>query len=68
MTKEIMTIYYRAPEVLLDNLNYSPAIDLWSAGTIIFEMLTGKVMFSHRSEIQMITSIFNLKGTPVVKP
>jgi serine/threonine protein kinase len=64
MTKEIMTIYYRAPEVLLDNLSYSPAIDLWSAGTVIFEMLTGKTMFHATSEIQMIFEILSLKGTP----
>lgn len=40
MTKEIMTLWYRAPEVLLDNLFYSEAIDLWSVGVIIFELLT----------------------------
>ena len=45
MTKEIMTIYYRAPEVMLNNLKYDDSIDLWSAGTIIFEMLTGQIMF-----------------------
>lgn len=41
-TKEIMTLMYRAPEVFLDNLAYTGEIDLWSAGTIIFEMLTGR--------------------------
>lgn len=45
MTKEIMTLWYRAPEVILNNLSYSPVIDLWSAGVIIFQMLTGEVMF-----------------------
>jgi serine/threonine protein kinase len=65
MTKEIMTLWYRAPEVLLDNLSYSPEIDLWSAGVIIFEMLTGDHMFPGNSEIDMILKIFSLKGTPV---
>ena len=65
MTKEIMTLWYRAPEVILNNLCYSPAIDLWSAGTIIFEMLTGEHMFRGNSEIDMIYRIFNLKGTPI---
>ena len=60
-----MTLWYRAPEVILDNLKYSEAVDLWSAGVIIFEMLTGKVMFEGNSEIDMIFKIFNLKGTPV---
>ena len=65
MTKEIMTLWYRAPEVILDNLCYSPAIDLWSAGVIIYEMLTGEHMFRGNSEIDMIFKIFHLKGTPI---
>ena len=65
MTKEIMTLWYRAPEVILDNLKYSPAIDLWSAGTIIYEMLTGENMFRGNSEIDMLFKIFHLKGTPI---
>ena len=60
-----MTIYYRAPEVLLDNLYYDDMIDLWSAGTIIFEMLTGQVMFNGHSDIEMLMLIFKLKGTPL---
>ena len=65
MTKEIMTLWYRAHEVLLDNLRYSPAIDLWSAGVIIYEMLSGEHMFEGNSEIDMLFKIFNLKGTPI---
>jgi cell division cycle 2-like protein len=65
MTKEIMTLWYRAPEVLLDNLLYTKEIDLWSAGTIIYEMLTGTQMFRANSELDMIIQILNLKGTPI---
>lgn len=65
MTKEIMTLWYRAPEVLLDNLCYTKQIDLWSIGVTIFEMLTGKHMFRGTSEIDMLFQIFYLKGTPV---
>ena len=65
MTKEIMTLWYRAPEVILDNLSYSPAIDLWSVGVIIFQMLIGRVMFQGESDIDMLIKIFNLKGTPI---
>lgn len=64
MSKEIMTLWYRAPEVILNNLYYSSEIDLWSAGVIIFEMLTGKSMFEGTSEIDMLMKIFRLKGTP----
>ena len=63
MTKEIMTLWYRAPEVLLDNLAYSKHIDLWSVGVIIFEMLCGTQMFRANSEIDMIIKILNLLET-----
>jgi serine/threonine protein kinase len=63
-TKEIMTLWYRAPEVLLDNLKYSKEIDIWSVGVIIFEMLAQQQMFRGNSEIDMLFQIFNLKGTP----
>jgi serine/threonine protein kinase len=59
-----MTLWYRAPEVILDNLEYSPAIDLWSVGVIIYEMLTGQYMFQGNSEIDMLFKIFWLKVTP----
>lgn len=60
-----MTLWYRAPEVLLDNLRYTKTIDLWSAGVIIYEMLTGSPMFKSNSELDMIIQILNLKGTPL---
>ena len=64
MSKEIMTLWYRAPEVLLSNLEYTKAIDLWSVGIIIFELLTGRNLFEATSEIDMLFKIFWLKGTP----
>ena len=59
-----MTLWYRAPEVILDNLEYTASIDLWSAGVIIFEMITGQYLFQGNSEIDMLFKIFYLKGTP----
>jgi len=67
MTKEVSTLWYRAPEVLLDNLCYSQAMDMWSVGTIIFEMLYGEIMFKGDSEIDQIIKIFSYKGTPTRK-
>jgi serine/threonine protein kinase len=52
MTKEVSTLWYRAPEVLLNNLAYSHPIDIWSVGTIIYEMLNGTKMFKGMSEIE----------------
>ena len=64
MSKEIQTLHYRAPEVMLDNMNYSSSIDVWSVGTIVFEMLTGRKMFTASSEIEFIIQLMQLKGTP----
>ena len=41
MTKEIATLHYRAPEIMLDRLNYNEAVDMWSIGVVIYQMLTG---------------------------
>ena len=41
MTKEIATLSWRAPEVILDNTSYSAGVDMWSIGVVIYEMLTG---------------------------
>ena len=37
--------YYRAPELIFENYNYSTKIDIWSVGCVIAEMLIGKPLF-----------------------
>lgn len=64
MTKEICTLNWRAPEVMLDNLRYSPAVDMWSIGVVLHEMITGMLPFEGSSEIEVLFSIFRKKGTP----
>jgi serine/threonine protein kinase len=41
-TNEVVTLWYRAPEILLGVEQYTPAIDVWSAGTIIAEVSAGE--------------------------
>ena len=60
-----MTLWYRAPEIMLDTNEYTLLIDNWSAGVIIFEILVGYPMFQGNSQIEQLTNIFQLKGTPV---
>ena len=60
MTREIATLWYRSPEIILGKLTYGPEIDLWSLGTIIFEMLAGQIMFKGTSEIDMLRLIFSV--------
>lgn len=63
-TKEVVTLWYRAPEILLGSEYYGPAVDIWSLGCIFYEMLTKKVLFSGDSEIDQLFKIFQKLGTP----
>lgn len=54
-----MTLWYRAPEVLLGARQYSTALDMWSVGCILAEMvLEGQPLFNGDSEIDQIFKIF----------
>ncbi|KAJ3876585.1 kinase-like domain-containing protein [Lentinula edodes] len=64
-THEIVTLWYRAPEVLLGGRHYSTAVDMWSVGCIFAEMaLQGHPLFPGDSEIDQIFKIFKIMGTP----
>jgi len=64
-THEVVTLWYRAPEVLLGSRHYSTAIDMWSVGCIFAEMvLRGAPLFPGDSEIDQIFKIFRILGTP----
>ena len=64
MTKEIQSLPYRAPEIMLENLLYSSSVDMWSLGVIIYEMLMGHRMFNGYSEIEYLIEVMRRKGTP----
>ncbi|OXB34552.1 cyclin-dependent kinase 1 [Cryptococcus neoformans] len=63
-THEVVTLWYRAPEVLLGSRHYSTAIDMWSVGCIVAEMATRQPLFPGDSEIDEIFRIFRVLGTP----
>jgi len=63
-THEVVTLWYRAPEILLGGKQYSVPVDIWSVGTIIPEMVTGQPLFPGDSEIDELFKIFRLLGTP----
>ncbi|PCH34601.1 Pkinase-domain-containing protein [Wolfiporia cocos MD-104 SS10] len=64
-THEVVTLWYRAPEVLLGSRHYATAIDMWSVGCIFAEMvLRGHPLFPGDSEIDQIFKIFRVLGTP----
>ncbi|CAH1640576.1 unnamed protein product [Spodoptera littoralis] len=63
-TPGIVTIWYRAPELLLLSDEYSTPIDMWSVGCIFAELITMRPLFPGRSEMDQINKIFEGLGTP----
>lgn len=63
-TYEVVTLWYRAPELLLGASRYSTAVDMWSVGCIFAEMATGLPLFPGRSDIDQLFKIFQRRGTP----
>jgi len=63
-THEIVTLWYRAPEVLLGGKQYSTPVDIWSIGCIFAEMVTRTPLFPGDSEIDQLFRVFRLLGTP----
>ncbi|KAK9477414.1 kinase-like domain-containing protein [Lipomyces japonicus] len=63
-THEVVTLWYRSPEILLGGRQYSTGVDIWSIGCIFAEMVTRKPLFPGDSEIDEIFKIFRLMGTP----
>lgn len=57
-THEVVTLWYRAPEILLGGRQYSTGVDMWSIGCIFAEMCTRKPLFPGDSEIDEIFKIF----------
>jgi len=63
-THEVVTLWYRAPEILLGAKTYGNAIDVWSLGVICAEMVTCKPFFPGDSEIDQLFRMFRTLGTP----
>uniref|UniRef100_UPI00358EDA8F cyclin-dependent kinase 1-like n=1 Tax=Myxine glutinosa TaxID=7769 RepID=UPI00358EDA8F len=63
-THEVVTLWYRAPELLLGAVRYSTPIDCWSIGTIFAEMAQARALFQGDSQIDQLMVIFRTLGTP----
>lgn len=61
---EVVTLWYRAPDVLLGSKKYSTPIDIWSIGCIFAEMVTGRPLFPGSTSADQLIRIFKLMGTP----
>lgn len=54
MTQEVVTQYYRAPEILMGARHYSAAVDVWSVGCIFGELLGRRILFQAQSPVQQV--------------
>ncbi|EAY21859.1 CMGC family protein kinase [Trichomonas vaginalis G3] len=65
-TYNVITLYYRAPELILGCQNYQYEVDVWSVGCILYELCTNKYFFKAPigKEIDQLTAIFKITGTP----
>ncbi|KAL2254281.1 UNVERIFIED_CONTAM: putative serine/threonine-protein kinase [Sesamum indicum] len=64
LTSRVVTLWYRAPELLLGATYYGVAVDLWSAGCILAELFTRKPIMSGRTEVEQLHKIYKLCGSP----
>ena len=64
LTIEVITRWYRAPEIMLGSNVYTCAVDLWSVGCIVAEMANKRAFLPGDSEIDQLFKIFRVMGTP----
>ncbi|XP_052151774.1 cyclin-dependent kinase G-2 isoform X1 [Oryza glaberrima] len=63
-TQLVVTLWYRAPELLLGTKEYSTAIDMWSVGCIMAELLAKEPLFNGKTEFEQLDKMFRTLGTP----
>ncbi|MBA0821194.1 hypothetical protein Goarm_018065 [Gossypium armourianum] len=64
LTSRVVTLWYRPPELLLGATYYGVGVDLWSAGCILAELISGKPIMPGRTEVEQLHKIFKLCGSP----
>ncbi|XP_074500978.1 cyclin-dependent kinase 16 isoform X2 [Sebastes fasciatus] len=66
-SNEVVTLWYRPPDILLGSTDYSTHIDMWGVGCIFYEMSTGRPLFPGSTVEEELHFIFKLLGTPSEK-
>jgi len=62
-THEVVTLWYRAPDVLMGSRKYSTPVDIWSVGCIFAEMVNGRPLFPGNTDQDQLQKIFKVLGT-----
>lgn len=60
----ICSRYYRAPELIFGAAKYTTAIDVWSAGCVLAELMLGKPIFAGKSSVDQLAEIVKVLGPP----
>lgn len=63
-TRNLVTLWYRAPELLMNHSTYDEGVDIWSLGCIFAEIILGFPIFKGDNEVDQLNKIFSLNGTP----
>mmetsp|Transcript_37268 Transcript_37268/g.27517 ORF Transcript_37268/g.27517 Transcript_37268/m.27517 type:complete len:195 (+) Transcript_37268:552-1136(+) len=63
-SNSIVSLWYRAPEVILGSESYDFGVDVWSLGCIFGELLIGRPLFNYSKDNVVLDKIFKLLGTP----
>ncbi|KAJ2966318.1 hypothetical protein NQ176_g10207 [Zarea fungicola] len=64
-TNRVITIWYRSPELLLGETQYTAAVDIWSAACVMMEIFVKKPIFAgDGTELSQLDKIYNVLGTP----
>jgi cyclin-dependent kinase 12/13 len=66
-TNKVVTLWYRPPELLLGATSYDASIDMWSVGCVFAELYIGHPIFQGKTELEQITKIFDICGTPTTE-
>jgi cell cycle related kinase len=64
MSHQVATRWYRAPELLFASRHYDPAVDIWSAGAVIAELMALSPLFPGVNDIDQMSRVFQVMGTP----
>ena len=64
---EVITLWYRGPELLLGCTNYCTEVDMWSIGCIFAEMVNGTPLFPGQSEGKQLETVITRMGTPTLQ-
>lgn len=66
-TNKVVTLWYRPPELLLGATSYDASIDMWSIGCVFAELYIGHPIFQGKTELEQISKIFDICGTPTTE-